>query len=569
MDGPRRRRGNPDGLLPLAAAVLGNLDPGARLAVQRRLVEAAGAVPRTLTERERVALLRWRIELGEQPDAAEAFALAMLPGTDNDSREVLLRAAVAGGAPAGAALAEHLRRTRRATEALALIRTALADARSDAERISLIRVAAMTTGVVERRSADALEALDAQIAEAGPHRELLAVRAALLVLEARPRESVEAAEVVLGAGDAGGFATSFALLQRALGLRELGRHDRGIVAAHRFAAVAEQEHESPQMVALAPWLASEIAVAVGLELTEAEQALTAAYDAAPPEHRPARRAPLAYTLGSIRLHRADPAGAVRLLREADAGSGSWREGWQPRILSELTIAHALAGALDEARATQDRLLRILCPPVQHGRVGLAAAQLTASRGNLEEAAALAADTAERGRRVGLVLDAFDAEFAALRYGGAGAAERLMDLGPLPSGAGRAAQRGYAAALLAGDPESVDAAAVGLWQAGLRLYAIEAAARAAELGATEAPGRLIGWLARTPGLSLPGITDRRAGGLTLREREVAMLAASGASDRAIATELGITLRTAQTHLGRAFTKLGVHRRAELRDLVDEA
>ena len=49
----------------------------------------------------------------------------------------------------------------------------------------------------------------------------------------------------------------------------------------------------------------------------------------------------------------------------------------------------------------------------------------------------------------------------------------------------------------------------------------------------------------------------------------MLAASGASDRAIATELGITLRTAQTHLGRAFTKLGVHRRADLRDLVGEA
>ena len=57
-------------------------------------------------------------------------------------------------------------------------------------------------------------------------------------------------------------------------------------------------------------------------------------------------------------------------------------------------------------------------------------------------------------------------------------------------------------------------------------------------------------------------------LTTREREVVGLAARGLPDRAVAEHLGISLRTAQTHLARAFTKLGVHRRSELAGLLDE-
>ncbi|MGN6189692.1 MAG: helix-turn-helix domain-containing protein [Conexibacter sp.] len=93
-------------------------------------------------------------------------------------------------------------------------------------------------------------------------------------------------------------------------------------------------------------------------------------------------------------------------------------------------------------------------------------------------------------------------------------------------------------------------------------------RAIALGAADASPRLVAWLARTPSLRLPELADRRAAGLTTREREVALLAAAGLSDRAIATELDITLRTAQTHLSRALGKLGIHRRTELPGLVVE-
>lgn len=45
--------------------------------------------------------------------------------------------------------------------------------------------------------------------------------------------------------------------------------------------------------------------------------------------------------------------------------------------------------------------------------------------------------------------------------------------------------------------------------------------------------------------------------TLREREVIRLLAGGKSNKEIATELGITLRTVETHRGRIMMKMGFH------------
>jgi DNA-binding NarL/FixJ family response regulator len=51
-------------------------------------------------------------------------------------------------------------------------------------------------------------------------------------------------------------------------------------------------------------------------------------------------------------------------------------------------------------------------------------------------------------------------------------------------------------------------------------------------------------------------------LTPREREVAQLAALGLADRAIADQLTLSVRTVETHLNRAYTKLGLQGRADL-------
>jgi len=51
-------------------------------------------------------------------------------------------------------------------------------------------------------------------------------------------------------------------------------------------------------------------------------------------------------------------------------------------------------------------------------------------------------------------------------------------------------------------------------------------------------------------------------LTRRETEVARLAASGLSNREIADELIVSVRTVENHLQRAYDKLGVGSRDDL-------
>ena len=56
-------------------------------------------------------------------------------------------------------------------------------------------------------------------------------------------------------------------------------------------------------------------------------------------------------------------------------------------------------------------------------------------------------------------------------------------------------------------------------------------------------------------------------LTAREREVALRASKGISNRQIADELGITERTIKEHMGSVFRKLGVRDRMQLMLLVN--
>jgi DNA-binding CsgD family transcriptional regulator len=69
-------------------------------------------------------------------------------------------------------------------------------------------------------------------------------------------------------------------------------------------------------------------------------------------------------------------------------------------------------------------------------------------------------------------------------------------------------------------------------------------------------------ARTPGLAMP---DEPVA-LTKREREVAVLAASGITSKDIAERLFVSVRTVDNHLGRVYDKLGISSRAELAEIL---
>jgi len=62
-------------------------------------------------------------------------------------------------------------------------------------------------------------------------------------------------------------------------------------------------------------------------------------------------------------------------------------------------------------------------------------------------------------------------------------------------------------------------------------------------------------------------DQPGVGLTRREREIAELAARDLSSREIAEQLVLSARTVENHLQRAYEKLGVRGRRELRDALD--
>jgi DNA-binding CsgD family transcriptional regulator len=66
--------------------------------------------------------------------------------------------------------------------------------------------------------------------------------------------------------------------------------------------------------------------------------------------------------------------------------------------------------------------------------------------------------------------------------------------------------------------------------------------------------------------LPLLPQVPAPVLTERERQIAVMAASGASNRDIADAIGVSVRTVEGHLYQVFMKLGVSSRSGLDGLV---
>jgi DNA-binding CsgD family transcriptional regulator len=138
---------------------------------------------------------------------------------------------------------------------------------------------------------------------------------------------------------------------------------------------------------------------------------------------------------------------------------------------------------------------------------------------------------------------------------------------------------HAAALVAGDGPALLAAAEAFAAMGALLVAAEAADAAAnafqeagrQSSARAAALRASGWLAACEGAHPPTLRGRTgpAGELTEREREIALLAASGLSSREIADRLVVSVRTVDNHLQRAYRKLGISRREDLADVLATA
>jgi DNA-binding NarL/FixJ family response regulator len=126
----------------------------------------------------------------------------------------------------------------------------------------------------------------------------------------------------------------------------------------------------------------------------------------------------------------------------------------------------------------------------------------------------------------------------------------------------------------GDGGALEAVAGDFDRVGARIFAAEAAAQAAVAhsagGSADAHRRAEGYAARlattcgAAGLTL--VTTMRMSALTGREQQTARLVARGLSNAEIAARLSLSVRTVESHIYRATTKLGLHDRAALGALL---
>jgi DNA-binding NarL/FixJ family response regulator len=263
----------------------------------------------------------------------------------------------------------------------------------------------------------------------------------------------------------------------------------------------------------------------------------------------------------------DLAGAVGPLREAyvqqQAGEGLFRS----EATAELVVVLAELGEVDDAVAIMGDH-----PPdeiaIVPGLTPWAQSALDAATGHHARATASAIEAARIAARQGAAAMAMNFLTDAARYGDPREAAAVLPTLGLPLDT--PLQQVRAADILARaqrDPQVLIAAAEAQLAANFNRHAFELGelARAADERGTYA--RPIAALLRQARERLgraPGSAAALAPSpLTQRETEVTQLAGRGMSDKEIAEELVLSIRTVQSHLASAYRKLGIASRSELK------
>jgi DNA-binding CsgD family transcriptional regulator len=208
---------------------------------------------------------------------------------------------------------------------------------------------------------------------------------------------------------------------------------------------------------------------------------------------------------------------------------------------------------------------------------LARAWERASAGQTTAARAHAVRAAQIARRAGMSAVEIRALHTAVRFGDRSNTTRLGELARQLNTPLAEAFAVHARGLATRNGDLLDAAAADFAKMPALALAADAAAQAArEHARTGHHGKELEsstrahWLASQGGVQTPAV-DAAAQPLpiTEREREIAMLVATGLSNRQIADRLSVSVRTVDGHLYRIFAKLGIERRDQLVHLMSGA
>jgi DNA-binding CsgD family transcriptional regulator len=557
-------------------------------AICRRLadaVEASGT-------RRRDDLLRvatWRLGSGDRgrPDLLVAASRRAQSSFDSVLAERLAEAAVTsgGGFRARHALGEALRGQGRFGEAEALFAPLESDVTTDEERMMVVesRTLNLIWGLDRPREAeDVMARAETAVVDPASRDQLAALRGMCAYFAGRPRDAISAMTDILAREDVEPSMGVRASLAAAHSLAMAGRAGEAIAVVDRWSPEAMRlTDELPQAV---PRLnAGRVcALELGGWLDQAEAAAEEGYRSALAERAHEGGAIFAMLLGAVSLVEGRLTTAARwlhesaaLLRELDPlGLLPWPLAFLAQTMAQAGDAEAAASAVDEAEASRWPGMRIF-----EFDLGLAHAWVAAARGQLSIARGLMIETADAAENSGQFAFAVLALHDLARLGDPmKAAPRLEALASSVQGPLATACAQHTAALVANDGRALDDVAASFEAIGALLLAAETAADAATVhhsAGRESSARTSRALAKlligrcegadTPKVRLLDTADD----LTVREHEIAMLAASGLSSRAIAEHLVLSIRTVENHLQRAYTKLGVTGRSELRLLFEHA
>jgi DNA-binding NarL/FixJ family response regulator len=284
------------------------------------------------------------------------------------------------------------------------------------------------------------------------------------------------------------------------------------------------------------------------------------------------------TSGLVATHRGRFPEAISSIEQALAALAAemslpWR--LPARLL--LARAYAAMGSIDDAeRVLADakehsgEYVAIHRPHLLIAKACLAAAK-TGERSGIELARA-AADLAHESGQYAVEAEALH---HAARFGDRAVAGRLSSLQNRVSGPVVALQARHAAAVADRDAQALDVISVEFEAAGLMLSAADSAAQAVALHdragerskSAESSARALRLASRCGGAATPAIRSAaRPLPVSAREREIAGLVAAGLSNRDIADQLTVSVRTVEGHIYRACIKLDVADRDELAKIV---
>lgn len=317
------------------------------------------------------------------------------------------------------------------------------------------------------------------------------------------------------------------------------------------------------------------------ELQEAEAITSKHYGLSIAVRSPESQAMFAWQLARLSLIRGEVVTAVAYGGEAVA---LLRELGRHLLVSlcnpTLVLALALSGRTDEALEASanadDPDLSTNCyagvDPLE------ARAWIAAMDGDLSLARRLLEDAVSLGETLGDHVGMASSLHSLARLGYAGFAAKQMEcVAAKIDGDLMAARLRHVCALATQDPQGLTEASSAFELLGANLFAAEAAADATvawrragvRLRATSSARRAGDLASRCQGCVTPALQAIEARVfLTPAEREAVVRAASGRSNKEIAEELLISVRTAETYLQRAYSKLGVSNRKELRAVVLE-